>query len=490
MMHIVYRCPHPSLVSWQPVISSPPFPSASPTFITKWPIMADPSTATFAEKVFALSKVIHTVKFRNEIAATYTDHQQKQLRLLDDIALLLVTEPSSDVAAVSFERREEEVLFYYAKNRPATTAEHEHIQSLISAVQAEGTADDRLRAMLAKVLDICRPKIHSRLRKIKSIISKTSGMKYVHDDPEDEVHQYFKQRLGDWYDACPTATVFLEGFMSNLDSLEVRGCVGDQLSLLIELAHITSSFKPVTAVFPDLELAKRIRLLGDYFGAVARIVKYFDTIRPNSPVQVKITFIEVGFNYALMYPKANQTPGPCFTAAANILPNGLSPYYEPIRRRETPSLVDYPALTRAYPRHTPFVIGGKPEQSVTQCVHAECTLAVYLTKLGHRWEHIEIGCSKGSCWLCETYLTNYGSVLKFHVSNVHGKLQPGWTIPAGGDSGSKEHILALIDDEIQEVLHRAHNSKKSDSEPCSGRESNGENRVSAKRAARPDWFIA
>lgn len=99
--------------------------------------MADPSTVPFAEKVFALSKVIHTVKFWNEVAATYTDHRQKHLRLLDDIALLLVTDPSSDVVAVAFERRQEEVPFHFAKNRPATSAEHEHIQSLITSVQAE-----------------------------------------------------------------------------------------------------------------------------------------------------------------------------------------------------------------------------------------------------------------------------------------------------------------------------------------------------------------
>lgn len=86
------------------------------------------------------------------------------------------------------------------------------------------------------------------------------------------------------------------------------------------------------------------------------------------------------------------------------------------------------------------------------------------------------------------YLNNYGSVLKFHVSNVHGKLQPGWTIPAGGDQGSKQYILTLVDDEMQEVLHRIRNSTKSDSGPRSASDSDEEKKVPAKRAAKPDWF--
>ncbi|KAL0633676.1 hypothetical protein Q9L58_007399 [Maublancomyces gigas] len=361
--------------------------------------MADPSTVPFAEKVFALSKVIHTVEFWNEIAAPIptTSRNISAYSMTSRSSLLLSPRPMSQQLPSSVVKRNQGFGYLSSEN--------------------------------------------------PSVISKTSGMKYVHDQKE-EVHQYFKQRLGDWY------RIRGRFFMSNLVSLEVGGCVGDQLSLLIELAHITGSFNPVTAVFPDLELAKRIRLLGDYFGAVTRIVKFFDTIRPTPPV--KITFIEQTSFPADFLLVMNQY------AAEKRLPQ-----------------VDYPALTRACPRHTPFVIGGKPDQFKTQCVYAECTLAVYLTKLGHSWEHIEIGCSKGSCWLCEMYFTNYCSVLKFHVSNVHGKLLPGWTIPAGGDQGSKEHIPALIDDGTQEVLHRAHNSKKSDSEPRSGRESNGENGVSA-----------
>lgn len=265
--------------------------------------MADPCPVSFAEKVYALSKVIHIVKFHNNVAESYNDHQRKHLRLLDDIALLLVTESSSDVAAVAFERREAQVVFYYAKNRPSTVAERAHIDTLIGTIETENsTVDDRLRGMLAESLNICGPKIRSRLAKLKSAISEIAVDEWhVLDDPDDSLHRYFQERLDDWYDECPGPITFLEGFLSDLNSLNVKTCEADQLLMLIELAHITGSFKPVTAVFPNAEVGKRMRLLGDYFGAVTRIVKYYDSIRPNSSVPVKILFVEVSFVKYLLF---------------------------------------------------------------------------------------------------------------------------------------------------------------------------------------------
>lgn len=116
-------------------------------------------------------------------------------------------------------------------------------------------------------------------------------------------------------------------------------------------------------------------------------------------------------------------------------------------------------------------------------MHAECTIAVYLTTLDRGWEHIGIGCSTCSCLVCEMYLTQCGSILKLHVRNMHGKLQPDWTIPVCGDQTSKQCILGVL-----EVLHRTHNAMKSDSEPPWGSGSDKEKKVSAERPAKTAWF--
>lgn len=150
-------------------------------------------------------------------------------------------------------------------------------------------------------------------------------------------------------------------------------------------------------------------------------------------------------------------------------------------------MVDYDSLTKAYPPQSPFDVDNKSWLRVKHSVHAECTLAVYLHSLDRNWEHIEIGCSKGSCWLCEMYLTGYSPALKFHVSHVHGKLQPGWQIPAHGNQVSTKRILDLVNDEVLEVLYRTHNNTKTDEKPRSGSDT-GKKEVNVKRAAKPAWF--
>lgn len=87
-------------------------------------------------------------------------------------------------------------------------------------------------------------------------------------------------------------------------------------------------------------------LLGDYFGAVARIVKYYNSIRPirlNSLVFIEIAFIEAGFKFVHDARGRYQAPVPqldkypsrttsCLCATEDCLPQ-----------------VDYTAHTKAYP---------------------------------------------------------------------------------------------------------------------------------------------
>lgn len=63
------------------------------------------------------------------------------------------------------------MLFYYAKNRPTTTTlEKDHILVLIADLQGSGRPNDRIRTMLYKVLRVYRPKILSRLHKLRGTV--------------------------------------------------------------------------------------------------------------------------------------------------------------------------------------------------------------------------------------------------------------------------------------------------------------------------------
>lgn len=249
------------------------------------------SVPSFDEKVYALSKIVHQVKFRNNRSDKYTDSQRKHLRLLDDIALLLVTESGSDVAAVSFEQRPTEVIFYFAKNRPATNAEHDYIKELIKLAR-DTEATNRTSSIFNNVLHICRPKMLSRFDKLIRVLTKlTPAARSFHDDTNGDVDRHLQQQLGVWYDPKKGAVDFVTTFVSHLSTLAKLKQIPEPASLrqIVRVAHATGSFKPENTVYPDKDLTRRIRLLGDYYGAVKRIVRNADSIIGRAPRTVEFT---------------------------------------------------------------------------------------------------------------------------------------------------------------------------------------------------------
>lgn len=147
--------------------------------------------------------------------------------------------------------------------------------------------------------------------------------------------------------------------------------------------------------------------------------------------------------------------------------------------------ITFDKLKNAYPNTSSVVLKGADRtQSVTYTVHAECTVAMHMVALQRPWEFVEIGCSKGSCWLCERYLS-LDSRLQFHVSNVHGKLQPGWTIPPGGDSKVNAQVVESVGDELEEIVLRAVGNTPGDSEPRSSSDSENEAKHEAEIEATP-----
>lgn len=83
-----------------------------------------------------------------------------------------------------------------------------------------------------------------------------------------------------------------------------------------------------------------------------------------------------------------------------------------------------------------------------------------------QWNYVEIGVSKGSCWLCEKFL---GLVrthnLQFLVSNFHGKLQPGWTCPVSTGEDERGRMERLVAEALEEIVERTLNRRGSDSFP-------------------------
>jgi hypothetical protein len=97
-----------------------------------------------------------------------TQEQAKHLKLVDSIALLLVTDEKSDAAAVSFYQTSMSINFYYAKNRPCTTTEVQYIESLLDIVRSYHPSKRYQcnNLFLTKVVSMCIRKIHRRIEKV------------------------------------------------------------------------------------------------------------------------------------------------------------------------------------------------------------------------------------------------------------------------------------------------------------------------------------
>jgi len=100
--------------------------------------------------------------------------QRKRLSFIDGIALLLVTEDGSDVAAVSFLQTSTSIDFYYAKNRPCTQEEIEYVESLLKITRNYDQSERSLYAwtIFTTAIHMCIRKVRSRIRKISRELDK------------------------------------------------------------------------------------------------------------------------------------------------------------------------------------------------------------------------------------------------------------------------------------------------------------------------------
>ncbi|KAL0634107.1 hypothetical protein Q9L58_006986 [Maublancomyces gigas] len=249
---------------------------------------------SFTERVYTLSNLIHTAKTPITNPSNHPAHQRKNLRLLDNIALLLLTQPSPDVAAVALERHTTQAIFYYTKLHSSTATEQAYIHDLITTLQGP-TNKNNYQIIISKVVKACRPKILSRLTKLKTAIL-TAAPRSLNIDTDSVVHRYFEKQLGSWYTGYESPQQFMERYLSHIRLLVPNERDDLELQQIIRVAHITSSYIPSTTVFPNTEIAKRVGRVGEWYGAVTRVVNAARAIKRHG---VEIVFIQVGYVAAL-----------------------------------------------------------------------------------------------------------------------------------------------------------------------------------------------
>ena len=125
----------------------------------------------------------------------------KHLGLLNGIALLLVTEASSDVAAVTITNHSNagkiKTIFHLVKNRVCNNGEESYYAMFMTIIN-ESNLENMLSELVNLVLKNCRSKIMSRAIKIEQVV-KDRKKSYVEPESSDESTREAIVKFRGWY---------------------------------------------------------------------------------------------------------------------------------------------------------------------------------------------------------------------------------------------------------------------------------------------------
>jgi hypothetical protein len=282
------------------------------------------------ELAFALS----SIRYIREHAPTVpepTAIEKKHLDLVDGIALLLVTEDTTDVAAVSFIQTPKSIDFYFAKNRPCTDAEIEYIESLLKLAEGcnRSTRTKCMWEISRKALSMCIRKVRNRIRKISleldrvgltasvlgsgdvgnhqiwqntGNVEKTIARAIVRGYSKDKgVNISDKEALVRYFCIVKRMNVSVKDLLENFDvvfelvMLSYR--VGMTPHFYKKSRHITAAGSALSRdpIINNPILIRRIQKLGDYVSAAQSIADAMMMITPVIDAQpaIAIRFTEV-----------------------------------------------------------------------------------------------------------------------------------------------------------------------------------------------------
>lgn len=108
--------------------------------------------------------------------------EQKHLRLLDYIALLLVTKPRGDVAAVTMEHNATSLNFYFAKNRPCDSATLTFVDRILMVLKQQPLQSMPKSLSLILMVE-CVKKISARIKKPKKALEEVGEIHTMQFSP-------------------------------------------------------------------------------------------------------------------------------------------------------------------------------------------------------------------------------------------------------------------------------------------------------------------
>jgi hypothetical protein len=461
--------------------------------------------------VYILDKVVHRrehtewepkTRCSDESDEDY-ESRRKHVRLLDLIALLLVSETTSDVAATSFHLSSDQVTIYFAKNRPCTFEELHFantLRDILMGLRGAGKIGDAdylsggVIAVLHLAASHCRSKILHRLAQLRQLLKKNPDLGFWFKEPSMEVAHKLWNRLPEEQQKMTSDFTTSMGVIAVVrDWIEFATAFKDSdiddpsdIQWLCSISYWMTGevAKSENGLFTDTgrDLQTVISKLGDYFAAANKLV---NTVAWIVTKEQPIYIVEV---LASPAPESSTLGG---VDALTLLNRWAVNHRRPMMTTER-IMAAYPNVQeRSLVRHDIAItvvnhgMAGVPSKPVViknACCHAECTIAMFLLRsvrpptLRDEGGFIEVGISKSACWLCQKFfelLREHTNINVLYSTN-HGKIYSGWRCP-GSDGTVEDDKLAatlytkmeiLLDDEINTIFNIVEKRRRRDSDPA------------------------
>lgn len=215
----------------------------------------------------------------------------------------------------------------------------------------------------------------------------------------------------------------------------------------------------------DAQLLRRVRKLGDYYGAALVFIRNAALLPRDQLRQLQIVEA-VPPTPELRLLRTNQV-------------DMINEWARHIREPE----VSEADLRRAFPEMDD--IPPNPTSMHTVGIHCECTLLLEMINLTSTAASpsaptpmlLEVGVSKSSCFMCREFVAAVQKIYRHitvRVSSCHGKHVAGWSLPQSAPAVLRELMEKRVQDEMDDVLQRATRKRKSDSIPRANTPTEGE----------------
>jgi hypothetical protein len=247
--------------------------------------------------VFATLKVPRTIMANSCINSSRSLKQNKSLKLLNGIALLLVTEETSDMGAATCTTHAEDgrivTRFHVVKNRECTSQERRYYEEFIKCLN-NADASIMGEALLKLVLDNCRAKILNRAIKLQKAVKEyknnTSGPTWGEsDDTMREDIEMFKE-LYSPSTVHETWSDYLDDFF--MEGLSPQNFQTTVTGLPLLQAYVFASTESLINSINSPIVMRRLKKLGDYNASLMRIKKLAIRERSKGMFELNIVSVE------------------------------------------------------------------------------------------------------------------------------------------------------------------------------------------------------